>query len=290
MTRPRSRWRPWASPQRPRSPCWVSMRKQLDLKTRDAPPTFCPGHWPYWKEGVTGFLCLLAEGDLYFTVKLQNYTAIEKDEVVLCCELSKAAGDVKWFKDGEEVFPSKNVLIQSDGRKRMVVIKKAARSSAGTYTCSCGTDRTSCELNIEGNRARPAGGRPTFTHHGHATACLCPPSLVASLLNLGGDPASRTREDDVHMWEQSRGDRRRPEKNPHKSLVSQTSSALVPMCEIHFLLLQQFVCVVERVEYHQTHFLVMDRKPEWFHSSFRADGWNNSATFYNSLTQCSVLF
>lgn len=118
---------------------------------------------------------------MYFTVKLQNYTAIEKDEVVLCCELSKAAGDVKWFKDGEEVFPSKNILIQSDGKKRLMVIKKAARSSAGAYSCSCGTDRTSCDLNIEGNLLRAAGGGPPsstiimaaspvcFCHHSHLT-------------------------------------------------------------------------------------------------------------------------
>uniref|UniRef100_H3DPY7 non-specific serine/threonine protein kinase n=1 Tax=Tetraodon nigroviridis TaxID=99883 RepID=H3DPY7_TETNG len=91
------------------------------------------------------------EGDVYFTVKLQNYTAVEKDEAILSCELSKATADVKWFKDGEEVFPSKNILIKSDGKKRMLVIKKAAKSSAGTYTCSCATDKTTSDLNIEGN-------------------------------------------------------------------------------------------------------------------------------------------
>lgn len=94
---------------------------------------------------------VLAEGDLYFTVKLHNYTAVEKDEVVLSCELSKAATDVKWFKDGVEIFPSKNVLFQAEGKKRILVIKKAAKSNMGTYTCECGTDKTSAELNIEGN-------------------------------------------------------------------------------------------------------------------------------------------
>lgn len=108
------------------------------------------------KADITSFVCLLAEGDVYFTVKLQNYTAVEKDEVILSCELSKATADVKWFKDGKEIFPSKNILIQSDGKKRMLVIKKAAKSSAGAYTCSCGTDETTSDLNIEGNLVRPA--------------------------------------------------------------------------------------------------------------------------------------
>ena len=93
---------------------------------------------------------------MYFTVKLQNYTAVEKDEVILSCELSKATADVKWFKDGEEIFPSKSISIHSDGKKRMLVIKKAAKRSAGTYTCSCVTDKTTCDLNIEGNLGRLA--------------------------------------------------------------------------------------------------------------------------------------
>lgn len=93
---------------------------------------------------------LPAEGDLYFTVKLQNFTAIEKDEVVFCCELSRSAADVCWFKDGTKIVPSKNVLLQSDGRKRRLVLKKAEKVSIGVYSCDCGSDKTSAELNIEG--------------------------------------------------------------------------------------------------------------------------------------------
>lgn len=73
----------------------------------------------------------------------------------MSCELSKAAGEVKWFKDGNEIFPSKNVLLQSDGRKRLLVIKKTAKNNVGSYTCDCGTDKTTADLNIEGN---PRGG------------------------------------------------------------------------------------------------------------------------------------
>uniref|UniRef100_A0A8C6U917 Ig-like domain-containing protein n=1 Tax=Neogobius melanostomus TaxID=47308 RepID=A0A8C6U917_9GOBI len=84
-------------------------------------------------------------------VSLQNYTAVEKEEVILMCELSKASGEVKWFKDGNEIYPSKNVLFQSDGKKRMLVIKKTAKSDMAAYTCDCGTDKTTAELSIEGN-------------------------------------------------------------------------------------------------------------------------------------------
>uniref|UniRef100_A0AAQ5WXP9 non-specific serine/threonine protein kinase n=1 Tax=Amphiprion ocellaris TaxID=80972 RepID=A0AAQ5WXP9_AMPOC len=95
----------------------------------------------------------ILEGDLYFTVRLQNYTAVEKDQVILSCELSKAAGEVRWFKDGNEIFLSKNVLVQSDGRKRWLVIRKATKANMGLYTCDCGTDKTTADLNIEGKPA-----------------------------------------------------------------------------------------------------------------------------------------
>lgn len=84
-------------------------------------------------------------------MRLQNYTAVEKDEVVLSCELSKAGGEVKWFKDGNEIVAFRNILFQSDGRKRMLVIKRAAKKDMGVYTCDCGTDKTTADLNIEGN-------------------------------------------------------------------------------------------------------------------------------------------
>ncbi|KAJ8416941.1 hypothetical protein AAFF_G00328190 [Aldrovandia affinis] len=89
------------------------------------------------------------EGEPYFTTKLQDYTAVEKDEVVLVCELSKSAAEVKWFKDGQEITPSKNVLMKSEGKKRMLIVKKAEKANIGEYTCDCGSDKTTAKLNIE---------------------------------------------------------------------------------------------------------------------------------------------
>lgn len=99
---------------------------------------------------TTHFSCLSTEGDLYFTNKLQNYTAVEKDEVKLMCELSKAVADVKWFKDGKELTPSKNIAIITDGRKRILTVRKAEKVNIGEYTCDCGSDKTTAKLNIEG--------------------------------------------------------------------------------------------------------------------------------------------
>lgn len=70
--------------------------------------------------------------------------------MILQCEISKADAPVKWFKDGKEIEPSKNVVIKADGKKRILTLKKALKSDIGQYTCDCGTDKTSGKLNIEG--------------------------------------------------------------------------------------------------------------------------------------------
>ena len=70
--------------------------------------------------------------------------------MILQCEISKADAPVKWFKDGQEIKPSKNAVIKADGKKRMLILKKALKSDIGQYTCDCGTDKTSGNLEIEG--------------------------------------------------------------------------------------------------------------------------------------------
>lgn len=94
--------------------------------------------------------CFSTEGDLYFTTKLQNYTAMEKDEVKLVCELSKVIADVKWFKDGKEITPSKNIAISMDSKKRILTVRRAEKANIGEYACDCGSDKTTATLNIEG--------------------------------------------------------------------------------------------------------------------------------------------
>lgn len=107
---------------------------------------------------------LPSEGDPYFTGKLQNRTAVEKDQVKLVCELSKASADVKWFHNDKELTPSKNVSVGVDGKKRILLIRKAEMSDAGEYACDCGSDATRALLTVEGKRKSPAlalnGGLP----------------------------------------------------------------------------------------------------------------------------------
>lgn len=95
---------------------------------------------------------LLPEGDAYFTVKLQDYTAVEKDQVVLECALNKEV-DVIWYHNQTEVRPSKTVAIRAEGLRRTLVLRKVGHGDAGPYTCDCGTDKTTAALHIEGKDA-----------------------------------------------------------------------------------------------------------------------------------------
>lgn len=79
---------------------------------------------------------------------LKSQQLIEKDTVTLACELDDAGGDVKWFKNGEEIPLDKRVQAVKEGRKRKLVIKDAKVSDAGQYSCVSNADKTEAEIII----------------------------------------------------------------------------------------------------------------------------------------------
>lgn len=89
------------------------------------------------------------EGDAVFLVKLQDFAATEKDELILDCELSKDV-PVIWYHSEEEITASKTVMLKSEGTRRSLVLKKVQQSDKGTYTCDCGTDKTSAVIDVQG--------------------------------------------------------------------------------------------------------------------------------------------
>lgn len=102
----------------------------------------------------------LTEADPYFTVKLHDKTGVEKDEIILKCEVSKDV-PVKWFKDGEELLPSTKHSIKADGLRRILKIKKAELKDKGEYVCDCGTDTTKANVTVEGELHRISKGTPS---------------------------------------------------------------------------------------------------------------------------------
>lgn len=117
----------------------------------------------------------IPEGDAYFTVKLHDYTAVEKDKVVLDCELNKNV-DVMWYHNEAEIKPSKMVTIKADGKRRTLTISRLADKDKGQYVCDCGTDKTSARLHIKGKNKE----------HG---SLICEETTFANLMCTFGKPS-----------------------------------------------------------------------------------------------------
>lgn len=62
--------------------------------------------------------------------------------------MDDAAGEVKWFKNNEELKLDKRVTCVKDGRKRKLVIKDAKVTDAGQYSCVSNADKTQAEIII----------------------------------------------------------------------------------------------------------------------------------------------
>ncbi|XP_030045097.1 obscurin-like protein 1, partial [Microcaecilia unicolor] len=64
------------------------------------------------------------------------------------CELSRAAAEVKWYKDGKEMETGPNCRIYSMGRRRIVQLSHCRLEDAGTYTCDAGDCAVTSTLQV----------------------------------------------------------------------------------------------------------------------------------------------
>ncbi|XP_053734187.1 obscurin-like protein 1 isoform X1 [Synchiropus splendidus] len=63
---------------------------------------------------------------------------VEKTELALSCEVSRADGVVQWYKDGAEIHQSSNISIKAEDMKRSLTIHSPQLSDTGMYTCRAG--------------------------------------------------------------------------------------------------------------------------------------------------------
>uniref|UniRef100_A0A8C6V4P7 Obscurin-like protein 1 n=1 Tax=Naja naja TaxID=35670 RepID=A0A8C6V4P7_NAJNA len=62
------------------------------------------------------------------------------DRVVLTCELSCPNAPVQWYKDGEELEEGKDLLFESEGPHRRLVLPSAQFQDTGEFVCDAGGD------------------------------------------------------------------------------------------------------------------------------------------------------
>lgn len=72
-------------------------------------------------------------------------------KATLSCEVADTKREVKWYKDGKLLTPSKTVHTESKGKSRQLVIDSMEKKDAGEYMCEAGTEKLVFRVQVEGN-------------------------------------------------------------------------------------------------------------------------------------------
>ena len=84
-----------------------------------------------------------------FTLKLRDVVVRESDTVTLLVEVNRETMEVHWKKDDEEVAPSEKMIITTEGKNRKLIIKDAADSDQGIYSCVVKDKKCSSTVKVE---------------------------------------------------------------------------------------------------------------------------------------------
>ncbi|XP_053139183.1 obscurin-like protein 1 isoform X2 [Hemicordylus capensis] len=99
------------------------------------------------------------------------------EQLELSCEVSVLDAPVRWFKDGLEVDETHNLLLQSEGAERRLVVLQASAEDAGEYICETKDESVSFDVRVSDPPVRIVGRDELQTHH----CCLASEDLVLSV-------------------------------------------------------------------------------------------------------------
>ncbi|XP_058889463.1 obscurin-like protein 1 isoform X4 [Acipenser ruthenus] len=87
------------------------------------------------------------------------------DDVVLECELSRANGTIKWYKDGEKITDNERVCLEEEGAFRSLVILNAETSDSGEYFCDACDDSVVFHVCVKEPPVTIIGNSDSPEHH-----------------------------------------------------------------------------------------------------------------------------
>ncbi|XP_059356451.1 obscurin-like protein 1 isoform X6 [Carassius carassius] len=73
---------------------------------------------------------------------------VEQDNLLLCCQVSRSDASAQWYKDGVELKPNDNVLIEAENTIRRLIILSAQLTDSGMYTCRAGDSALTFKVNV----------------------------------------------------------------------------------------------------------------------------------------------
>uniref|UniRef100_A0A3B4ZPI2 Ig-like domain-containing protein n=1 Tax=Stegastes partitus TaxID=144197 RepID=A0A3B4ZPI2_9TELE len=71
----------------------------------------------------------------------------------MSCELVDDNTEVKRYKDGKLLSPSRAVCMESKGKIRQLVLDSVERKDAGEYVCEVGSEKLAFKVQITGVRS-----------------------------------------------------------------------------------------------------------------------------------------
>ncbi|KAK1166274.1 obscurin-like isoform X1 [Acipenser oxyrinchus oxyrinchus] len=87
------------------------------------------------------------------------------DDVVLECELSRANGTIKWYKDGEKIIDNERICLEEEGAFRSLVILNAETSDSGEYFCDACDDSVVFHVCVKEPPVTIIGNSDSPEHH-----------------------------------------------------------------------------------------------------------------------------
>ncbi|XP_035861184.1 obscurin isoform X12 [Sander lucioperca] len=69
-------------------------------------------------------------------------------KAILSCEVVDNKTEVKWYKDGKLLSPSRAVHMESKGKIRQLVIESVEKKDAGEYICEVGTEKLAFKVHV----------------------------------------------------------------------------------------------------------------------------------------------
>lgn len=79
-----------------------------------------------------------------------NLKSMTSDDIVLECELSRANGISKWYKDGCRIEDDERFCEEEEGAFRSLVILSAELGDSGEYFLDVGDDNIMFQVTVEG--------------------------------------------------------------------------------------------------------------------------------------------
>ncbi|XP_048835459.1 obscurin-like protein 1 isoform X15 [Brienomyrus brachyistius] len=87
------------------------------------------------------------------------------EDIVLECELSRANGIAKWYKDGENIVENEHFYFEEEGTFRSLVIMNAELTDSGKYVCDVRDDKIVFHVTVKEPPVTILGNSGSPEHH-----------------------------------------------------------------------------------------------------------------------------